>query len=100
MPYRVFFPDDFNNQHIIYKENPFPFRLDLPRYCPQDNTGFYTIDYDATGEEDSCNYCPQDNTGFYDFDQAPQQNCISKFINDVKMATFINAIVIVPIFCN
>jgi hypothetical protein len=42
-----------------------------PRYCPQDITGFYTIDANITPQQDLVNYCEQNTTGFYDFAQAP-----------------------------
>lgn len=34
------------------------------KYCPQDITNFYTIDYDVIPEENFTNYCPQDDSTF------------------------------------
>lgn len=35
-----------------------------PRYCQQDITDFYSVDYTVTAQQDVVNYCPQNNTGF------------------------------------
>jgi hypothetical protein len=40
-------------------------------YCPQDITGFYTIDFNQNISYSTTNYCPQDTTNFYDFATAP-----------------------------
>ena len=42
-----------------------------PRYCPQNTTGFYTINATINPQQDLVSYCPQNTTGFYNFAQAP-----------------------------
>ena len=46
-------------------------QADCPFYCPQNNTGFYTIDFNSNPSFTTVNYCPQNTNGFYTFNQAP-----------------------------
>lgn len=66
MPYKV--SGTVDSRILTYK-NPYPYRLSLPKYCPQNTTGFYDIVHNIVPEETTNNYCPQATS--YDFTQAP-----------------------------
>ena len=44
---------------------------DYPFYCPQNITGFYTIDFNTNPSFGVTNYCPLSTGNYYDFATTP-----------------------------
>lgn len=77
MPYKIYSADN----PIIQRLNPKPFRFSHPRYCEQDNTGFFTIDYTVTAQQDLVNYCPH-----------TRETCVTETVIDktnIEIPTFL-----------